>query len=54
MELLVDTYEEFSEYLFEEIFDTIGNEPTVFPFSLYLLQLIIQVIQQDRYLLLET
>ena len=29
---LVSTYGEFSEDLFEQIFDTIGNEPAVFPF----------------------
>ena len=28
----VSTYEKFSEDLLEEIFDTIGNEPAVFPF----------------------
>ena len=30
---IVSTYEKFSEDLLEEIFDTIGNEPTVFPFT---------------------
>ena len=29
---LVSTYGEFSEDLFEQIFDTTGNEPAVFPF----------------------
>ena len=29
---IVSTYGEFSEDLLEEIFDTIGNEPAVFPF----------------------
>ena len=29
---IVSTYEKFSEDLLEEIFDTIGNEPAVFPF----------------------
>ena len=29
---IVSTYEEFFEDLLEEIFDTIGNEPAVFPF----------------------
>ena len=29
---LVRTYGEFSEDLFKQIFDTIGNEPAVFPF----------------------
>ena len=29
---IVSTYEEFSKDLLEEIFDTIGNEPAVFPF----------------------
>ena len=31
-ETIVSTYGEFSEDLLEEIFDTIGNEPAVFPF----------------------
>ena len=31
-ETLVSTYREFSEDSFEQIFDTIGNEPAVFPF----------------------
>ena len=29
---LVSTYGKFSEDLFEQIFDTTGNEPAVFPF----------------------
>ena len=29
---LVSTYGGFSEYLLEQIFDTIGNESAVFPF----------------------
>ena len=29
---IVSTYGKFSEDLLEEIFDTIGNEPAVFPF----------------------
>ena len=29
---LVSTYGEFSEDLFKQLFDTIGNEPVVFPF----------------------
>ena len=29
---IVSTYGKFSENLLEEIFDTIGNEPAVFPF----------------------
>ena len=29
---IVSTYGEFSEDSLEEIFDTIGNEPAVFPF----------------------
>ena len=29
---IVSTYGEFSEDLLEEVFDTIGNEPAVFPF----------------------
>ena len=28
----VSNYGEFSENLFEQIFDTVGNEPAVFPF----------------------
>ena len=31
-ETIVSTYGKFSEDLIEEIFDTIGNEPAVFPF----------------------
>ena len=30
---LLSTYGEFSEDLFEQVFDTIGNEPAVFPFT---------------------
>ena len=30
--ILASAYGEFSEDLFEQIFDTIGNEPAVFPF----------------------
>ena len=33
-ETLVSTFKEFSENLFKQIFDTIGNEPAVFPFRL--------------------
>ena len=29
---IASTYEKFSEDLLEKIFDTIGNEPAVFPF----------------------
>ena len=29
---LVSIYQEFSEDLFEQIFDIIGNEPAMFPF----------------------
>ena len=34
---IVSTYGEFSETLIEEIFDTIGNEPAVFPFRFVLI-----------------
>ena len=47
---IVSTYGKFSEDLLEEIFDTIGNEPAVFPFRF----IFITVNNSRDYLFLET